>query len=73
MSESVEIVYVRDLSSGRIHKRTRIGGSSSLTSYEADNADDAGDYEVLDTLSADSDAEAFCKRCFPEDDDGVQL
>ena len=67
-----ELIYTRDLSSGRIHKRWRMPGGNIAT-YEACNLDDAGDYEVLDTLSADSDAEAFCKRCFPEDDDGVQL
>jgi hypothetical protein len=43
----------------------------NLATFEADNLDDAGDFEIVaqDGL-ADVDAEAFCKRCFPEDDDG---
>jgi hypothetical protein len=69
MSEN-ELIYTRDLSSGIIHKRWRMPGGN-LATFEADNLDDAGDFEIVaqDGL-ADVDAEAFCKRCFPEDDDG---
>jgi hypothetical protein len=39
MTAPVDLVYVRDRSSGRIHKRVRIDGTT-LASYEADNADE---------------------------------
>jgi hypothetical protein len=64
-----ELIYTRDLSSSRIHKRWRMPGGN-LATFEGCNLDDAGDFEVVDTLSADSDDEAFCKRCFPTDDQG---
>jgi hypothetical protein len=62
-----EVVYTRDLSSGRIHRRFTTP-SGSLASLEADNLDDAGEYEVItpDALS-DVEPEKLCARCFPED------
>jgi hypothetical protein len=75
-----EVIYTRDVSSGRIHKRYRMPGGN-LATYESCNLDDAGDYVIISLTAqkwrvdgtpvlADSDAEALCKRCFPEDDDG---
>ena len=57
-------VLTRDLSSGRIHRRIRIG--DNLATIEADNLDDAGEYEVI-TADQLSDAEPgeLCERCFP--------
>ena len=57
-------VLTRDLSSGRIHRRIRIG--DNLASIEADNLDDAGEYEVItaDTLEHAEPGE-LCERCFP--------
>jgi hypothetical protein len=61
-----ELIYTRDLSSGRVHKRWRMPGGN-LATYEACNLDEAGDYIVADDLT-DIDAEAFCERCFPEEE-----
>jgi hypothetical protein len=57
-------VLTRDLSSGRIHRRIRIG--DNLASIEADNLDDAGEFEVItaDQL-ADVEPGGLCERCFP--------
>jgi hypothetical protein len=61
------IVNVRDISSGRIHRRFQIEGTKELAAFEADNADEAGEYALIweDSL-ADAPTESFCKRCFPE-------
>ena len=60
-----EIVLTRDRSSGRIHKRVRLG--DGLATFEADNLelDEAGLYDVLFSL-ADADPADLCKRCFPD-------
>jgi hypothetical protein len=57
-------VLTRDLSSGRIHRRIRVG--DNLATIEADNLDDAGEYEII-TADQLSDAEPgeLCERCFP--------
>jgi uncharacterized protein with PIN domain len=57
-----EIVLTRDRSSGRIHKRVRLG--AGLATLEGDNLDEAGLYDVLDTLS-DVDPADLCFNCFP--------
>jgi len=57
------IVYTRDKSSGRIHKRVQLG--DGLATLEGDNLDEAGAYEILDTL-ADSDPDDLCVNCFPK-------
>ena len=57
-------VLTRDLSSGRIHRRVRIG--DALASIEADNLDDAGEYEVITAEQlAEVEAGELCERCFP--------
>jgi len=60
-----EEVLTRDLSSGKIHRRVKIqGGYASL---EADNADTAGEFEVItaDDLEKAEHGD-LCRRCFPE-------
>jgi hypothetical protein len=59
-----EVIFTRDKSSGHVHKRVRLG--NGLASLEADNLelDEAGLYDVLDTL-ADVDPSDLCQRCFP--------
>ena len=66
MSE-VTVVNVRDVSSGRIHRRFSISGTTELASFESDNADDAGEVVVIyaDELGK-ANNDDFCKRCFPE-------
>jgi hypothetical protein len=63
----VTIVNVRDVSSGRIHRRFAIAGTKELASFESDNADDAGEVVVIhaDELGKARNDD-FCKRCFPE-------
>lgn len=57
-------VLTRDLSSGRIHRRVRIG--DQLASLEADNLDDAGEYEVITAEQlAEVEPGELCVRCFP--------
>lgn len=58
-----EIVFTRDLSSGRVHKRVRLG--AGLASLEADNLelDEAGAYEVLPSTEGIEDDD-LCRRCF---------
>lgn len=61
------IVNVRDISSGRIHRRFQIDSSGELASFESDNADEAGEFEIVHFKDlADTPSAAFCKRCFPE-------
>lgn len=67
MSEA-EIVIVQDVSSGRVHKRFREIGRAELSSFEADNADEAGDVrEISQAEFADLPRDARCKRCWPEE------
>lgn len=66
--QPIEII-VRDLSSGRIHKRFRQEGSTALLSYEADNADEAGEAAEISGVELDAaPAHLLCKRCFAEDE-----
>jgi len=60
-----DVVLTRDLSSGRIHKRAVVG--EGLETFEGDNLDVAGPYEVV-TADALANAEPgeLCKRCFPD-------
>lgn len=62
--ETVEgtIVLTRDKSSGHVHKRVQIG--DGLATLEGDNLDEAGAYEIIDTL-ADIDPSDLCRNCFP--------
>ncbi len=57
-------VLTRDLSSGRIHRRTVVG--DALQSFEQDNLDAAGNYEVITAEQlADAEPGELCERCFP--------
>lgn len=58
------VVYTRDYSTGRVHKRSIVNGA--LQSFEADNSDTAGEYEVItpDALTG-AESGSLCRRCFP--------
>ena len=62
----VSIVLTRDRSSGRIHRRFRVEGIEGYASYELDNLDQAGAYDVIPDLSTVGDEGELCKRCFGE-------
>lgn len=59
-------VLTRDLSSGKIHRRTLVG--DELQSFEDDNLDVAGKYEVItaDDLEKAEPGE-LCSRCFKQE------
>ncbi len=59
---TAERVLTRDLSSGRVHSRYRVG--RQWLTDEACNLDDAGDFVELADLKGVV-AEDFCLRCFP--------
>lgn len=64
-----DTVYVRDASSGRVHRRFREDGQKTLASYEACNADSAGAYSVLTDAELEATkADDLCGRCFPPDE-----
>lgn len=68
MPQPIEIL-VRDVSSGRVHKRFRLEGSTELLSYEADNADEAGEAVPISQEDVDAaPAHLLCRRCFAEDE-----
>lgn len=58
-------IYLRDRSSGRIHRATRIEGIAELQTFEQCNLDSAGE---RDEISADEMTNAepgdLCRRCF---------
>ena len=57
-------VLTRDISSGRIHRRIRVG--KNLASIEADNLDDAGEYEIVGPeVLETAEPSQLCERCFP--------
>lgn len=62
-------VLTRDLSSGKIHRRVAIETDGKLSGYaslEADNLDDAGEFEMVsaDQLETAEPGD-LCERCFP--------
>lgn len=60
------MIYTQDVSSGRVHKRVRVG--KSLATLEACNQDDAGAAIVLTPVEVEAvEADAFCQRCFPSE------
>ncbi len=64
-----QIQYTRDISSGRIHKRSVVNGA--LQSFEADNADTSGEAEIVDETALDTaEPDDLCVRCFPDKQDG---
>ncbi len=62
-----EVVYTRDLSSGRIHARYRVEGSTKLATREGCNLDEAGAYEIVDgVFVATSNPVLLCASDFPD-------
>ena len=57
-----EIILTRDKSTGRVHKRIRLG--DGLATLEGDNLDEAGDYEIIENLDG-VDRSDLCQNCFP--------
>ncbi len=65
MSGETEVVYTRDTSSGRIHRRFTTP-DGELASLEADNLDQAGSFEVVDAAAlSEAEPADLCERCFP--------
>lgn len=60
----VKSVITRDRSSQTVHLRLYVNGQ--LMSDEQDNLDDAGEYDVLQTIENIPDVD-LCQRCFPRD------
>ncbi len=61
---TTDSVLTRDLTSGKIHRRTLVG--DELQSFEADNLDASGKYEVITAEQlADAEPGELCERCFP--------
>jgi hypothetical protein len=56
-----EVVYTRDLSSGKVHKRVRQG--ERLLVDERCNLDQAGAFEIVDPDNA---GDFTCGHCFPD-------
>lgn len=60
-------IYVRDRSSGRIHRNFRTPGVKTWASFEQCNLDAAGE---RDEITADELTNAepgdLCRRCFPD-------
>lgn len=54
---------IRDRSSGRIHRRVRLG--DGWASLEADNLDQAGAFDVNTVPLDEIDPADLCERCFP--------
>ncbi len=60
-----EAILTRDRSSGRVHRRLRIGDRRGFLVDERCNADQSGDYEVLASTEG-IEPDALCRWCFPE-------
>lgn len=62
----MDIVYTKDASSGRIHKRIRVDNRLVPYGGEEDNLDDAGAYsEIPEAEAFAAPAADKCDRCFP--------
>lgn len=67
---TAEVVYVRDVSSGMVHRWAQIAGNPELLTYEGDNKDQMGELEIVgEGILADG-AGKLCGRCFPEPSEG---
>jgi hypothetical protein len=64
-----DVVFTKDLSSGRVHKRIRLAGRLVPYGGEQDNQDDAGEYIVIPEVDGVP-LEDRCRRCFAEDHRG---
>jgi hypothetical protein len=62
-----DVVYTRDVSSGRIHKRYPTP-DGKLATLEGCNLDDAGAYEIVDEDTvANADHDTLCRNDFPDE------
>lgn len=66
----VEVVYVRDVSSGTVHRWAQIVGNPELLTYESDNKDQMGELERVGEAILTDGAIRLCGRCFPESREG---
>lgn len=67
---TVQTVPTRDKSSGRYHKRYYDTDTGKFASYEGDNLDEAGDFEVTKWVDIEeADPKDKCRNCFPEKQD----
>ena len=67
---TITTVYVRDVTTRRIHKRYRRDGDRALYAIEAEGPDTSGAYAVLtDAEMAEVDEDSLCSRCFPREGD----
>jgi len=57
-------IYLRDLSSGRVHKAERDDETGVIRTAEGCNLDDAGEREEITSID-DVDPGALCDRDFP--------
>lgn len=64
----VQIVLLRSVDGGKVHRAARIEGIPGLLTYEADNLDDA---KVIPDLSRLTDEADLCRRCFGVLDDTI--
>ncbi len=62
---SGEVILTRDRSSGRVHRRVRIGDRRGFLVDERCNADQSGAYEVIASTEG-IEPDALCRWCFPE-------
>lgn len=70
---SAEVIVTRDRSSGRIHRRVRLPGEIRWRTFEGDNLDAAGDYDVIGAQElVDADPSALCGHCFPPDGNATE-
>jgi hypothetical protein len=65
MTVTGEAILTRDRSSGRVHRRVRIGKSATLLVDERCNTDQSGAYDVIDSTEG-IEPDALCRWCFPE-------
>lgn len=65
-------VLTKDRSTGRIHKRIQLTGTKELLTFEGDNLDVSGEFDIIESAS-DADESALCHRCFPDGPPVAQL
>lgn len=60
-------VHVRDVKTGRVHKRFREDGQRGLFAFESEAKDTSGAFTILtDAEFEQVDAHALCPRCYGE-------
>ena len=64
MEPTVERIITRDRISGMYHLRLVVNGKTYT--QEADNLDDAGEYDIVPQLPEDIESAKWCDRCFPQ-------